>query len=326
MECRDVLEAAIARAAGELSPEERRELERHLAGCAPCASESSRIEEAWTRLGEDPDPGVSPEFRRDALEKLRLETLGRRFGRGRAPGGPVWMRLAAALAAGAAGFALARWTARPPAPAASASAAPRGVGLVTVATERRIDAARVVPDLSQNPKLANVAYHREDASGKVGVSFDVTTHYTVVGRPEQKGMADLLAYLVSGAAGTDGARGKAIDLVSRNFGPQQPASPEIVRVLVRTLRTDPNPGVRKKAADALAGLSPTPEIRDAFVAALQSDKNPAVRIVAVESLAKMSITLRDRAAIETLREKATDSGENGFVRVRAAAALKKIDL
>jgi hypothetical protein len=46
----------------------------------------------------------------------------------------------------------------------------------------------------------------------------------------------------------------------------------------------------------------------------------------VEGLAKAAITLRDPAAIETLREKASDDRETGYVRVKAARALQRVDL
>ncbi len=105
-----------------------------------------------------------------------------------------------------------------------------------------------------------------------------------------------------------------------------PASPQIVATLIETLRQDRSPGVRKKAAEALAQLPPNVQIRNAFLAALKSDANPAIRIVAVEALGKEAVTLRDPQAIETLREKAADANENGFVRVQAASLLKKVDL
>lgn len=108
--------------------------------------------------------------------------------------------------------------------------------------------------------------------------------------------------------------------------PTIPASPQIVASLIATLRTDKSPGVRKKAAEALAGLPPTPQIRDAFLAALKSDANPAIRIAAVDALAKEATALRDPRAIETLREKATDNNESGYVRIQAASLLKKIEL
>ena len=82
--------------------------------------------------------------------------------------------------------------------------------------------------------------------------------------------------------------------------------------------------MRKKAADALATFAMTPEIRAVFLEALKSDKNPAVRLVAVDALAAAAKQSPDANTIQSLREKAVDPEENGFVRAKAASALKAI--
>src|SRR4030095_5936434 len=91
---------------------------------------------------------------------------------------------------------------------------------------------------------------------------------------------------VSRNAETAGEKSRAIELVQQHYGAKEAApSPDIVEALTRTLRHDANPGVRKKAADALAGMRMTPEIRTAFLDALRSDGNPAVRLAAIDALA-----------------------------------------
>ncbi len=95
--------------------------------------------------------------------------------------------------------------------------------------------------------------------------------------------------------------------------------------MTATLKKDPNPGVRKKAADALAGFAVTPEIRGAFLDALNGDKNPAVRLVAIEALSAAARETPDPRTIESLRQKAFDPAENGFVRTKAASALKAME-
>ena len=55
-------------------------------------------------------------------------------------------------------------------------------------------------------------------------------------------------------------------------------------------------------------------------------RNPAIRVVAVDRLAAAAKEAPDAQTIDTLREKAFDSQENGFVRAKAASALKAIDL
>ena len=175
--------------------------------------------------------------------------------------------------------------------------------------------------------MSNVSYQAADQDGRVGIGFDVTTRHTVVGRPSEPEVAKLLAYMVSKNAETAGEKSRAIELVSEHFGgagATAPVSPEILAALSNTLRKDANPGVRKKAADALASFPITPEIRAVFLEALRSDKNPAVRLVAVDALAAAAKQAPDASTIQSLREKAADPQENGFVRAKAANALKAI--
>ncbi|MBK8596804.1 MAG: HEAT repeat domain-containing protein [Holophagales bacterium] len=323
MDCRQVLEIAVARTAGEPAGPWDAEADAHLEGCRSCRSEAAALDEAWERIAL-PDPEISPGFRERTIGRLE-EALARR---NVAPFRPrTWWRTAlqaaALVVAGAGGFLLARASA----PAAETFGGPAAAApSFAVAAQRQVDVSRVGLDLSGNPRLRNVSFRPTEADGRLAISFDVTTRYHVTGRPEDRAVASLLAYVVNAQSATEGARGRAIDLVSSELGEKAAASPEIVDVLVRTLKEDRNPGVRKKAVEALVQLPPSLAIRDALAFALKSDANPAVRMIAVDGLARAATTLRDPLSIETLRLKAADETEPGFVRVKAASALREIPL
>ncbi len=325
MDCREVLEIALARTAGEPADDRQVEVERHLEGCASCRKAAAALGETWERIAL-PEPDVPVVFRERTIGRMQ-EALARRNVvplRSRTWWKPA-LQAAALLVTGIGGFLLARASA-PPAEFPVAGVERVEMPAVAVVSERQLDASRVGLDLSGNPRLLNVVFRPSEGDGRLSISFDVTTRYSVSGRAEDRAVASLLAYVVNAGAATEGARGRAIDLVSRELGERAAASPEIVEVLVRTLKDDGNPGVRKKAAEALVQLPPTPAIRDALALALRKDTNPAVRMIAVEGLAKAATTLRDPLSIETLREKAGDETEPGFVRVKAASALREIPL
>jgi hypothetical protein len=314
MECRELTERAIDRLMGAPPPGAEAEMEAHLARCAACREELARLERTWDTLGGDPDAELTPELRADTMELIEDEMRRRRIREFRPRSRPArpLLQAAAILAAAAGGYLAARaWgSAVPPRPSAAASASP----------------AAILPDLSEQPRLSNVSYTPADAQGRIGVSFDLTGRQQYRARPEDPEMARLLAYLLARNADTPAEKSRAIQQLSENYGGADAAapSPEIVKALATTLRKDENPGVRKKAADALAGLPVTAESRAAFLEALRADSNPAVRLVAVEVLARAAREAPDARTIESLRERAVDPRENGFVRAKAASALQGI--
>jgi HEAT repeat protein len=317
MECRELTELALGRLLGEADAGRRGDLERHLAGCTECRTELAAIEETWETLGADLDAPVTPEFRARTTELLEDEVARRRIRefRPRSRARRVLAQAAAILVAAAAGFFAAKGGVGPGSKSAAPAADSASGG----------HAAPSWPDLAENPRLSNVSY-KTAADGRVGIDFEATTRHSITGRPDDPRVSSLLAYLLS-ANETSGEKSRAIELVSENYGPGAAvASPEIVRALAGTLKRDRNPGVRKKAAEALASFRSTGEIRAALLDALANDPNPGVRLVAVDALAAAAKESPDPKTIQSLREKAFDPAENGFVRARAASALKAIDL
>jgi hypothetical protein len=326
MDCRDVTQLAVERLTGEAGAQARADLAAHLAGCERCREEMRALEGVWTTLGEDPDATVRPEFRRETLALLESEMLRQRVRAFRPRprlASPLLRAAALLLAAGLGYFAARTLPSRPSSTPTVSAASAR----VPAAVSPAAASASALPDLQSGPRLSNVSYQPADKDGRVGIAFDVTARHTVVGRPDDPEVARLLAYMVSKNAETAGEKSRAIEVVSEHFGGAPggtPASPEILAALSNTLRKDANPGVRKKAADALASFPMSPEIRTVFLEALRSDKNPAVRLVAVDALAAAAKQAPDESTIQSLREKAADPQENGFVRAKAANALKAI--
>jgi len=308
MECSELTERMIDRLTGRPSGSDERELEAHLASCAVCRAEAPRLEAAWRGLGADRDLVMTEGFRARSLALLEDEMARQRIRafRPRRDWKRPALQAAAVLLAATIG-----WFAHRSPAAAPAKAVPAGSGA-----------------LAANESVSNVSYRPADETGRVAVSFDVSARRTVVGRPEDPAVANLLAYLVSRDAQTSGEKARAIELVSSQYGAGAKAavSPEIVRALTTTLAKDENPGVRKKAAAALASFPITPEIRTALLDALAHDRNPAVRLTAIEALAAAARQApADERTIESLRQKAFDPAENGFVRAKAASALKAME-
>lgn len=309
MECGELRALLFDDAVGQSEERLPDEAHRHLANCRACREELTALERTWAILGEDPDAELTGEFRDRTLALLEDEMIRDRVRHFRPR--TAWFRplaYAAGLAlAAAGGF----WAARQPQRGAA------GDGRV---------ATLPTPPPASTAEVSNVTFDPADASGRIGVHYDVTERRSVAGRPDDPAVARVLASLISRGAQTSGEKSRAIDLVSAHRGARNaPASEEVVRALTTTLRTDTNPGVRKKAADALAALPTTAEIRAAFLDALRSDRNPAVRLTAIDALSASAKEAPDARTIESLREKAVDPSENGFVRAKAASALKAME-
>lgn len=328
MPCRDLetnREDLAALLSGDLPAARERALANHLVSCADCRSAQEEIERVWARLGEDSDPAVGRSWARETVNLLERTTLQRKVARFPVRFRPaVWMAQAAALVlAAGAGYLVARAGTRTETPLPRVATP---VQTVALSSQRTLDAKSFIPDLSSRPRLANVSLQPAAPDGSLSISFDLTTRYTILGRTGEPAMTGVLSYLLSGPTLTEGTRGRAIDMVSESARAGEKPAPEVVRSLVESLKTDRNPGVRRKAAEALAMMPSSPEIRDAFLEALKKDGNPAVRITAIEGLARAARELRDPATIEVLREKASDGSESEHLRVKAASLLAGVEL
>jgi hypothetical protein len=199
----------------------------------------------------------------------------------------------------------------------------------SIAESRVIPAASVSPQIEGRPDIQNVQFSDASPSNEqIGVSFDITSHMTVTGRPTDKSMVRLLRYVLENEDRESPSRSRAIDWVRATYSRVGNPDPEITEALANVLRNDEHQGVRIKAADTLKSMQSamTDGTRDALVEALKNDPNPAVRIKAVEALAKLarSGAALDPDMVDTLRRKASQGDENVYVRVKAAEALSSI--
>ena len=199
----------------------------------------------------------------------------------------------------------------------------------SIAESRVLPAASISPTIEGRPDIENVQFSDASPSNQqIGVSFDITSHVTVTGKPTDKSMVRLLRYVLENEDKMSPSRSRAIDWVRATYSRVANPDPEITEALANVLRNDQHQGVRIKAADTLQSMQSamTDGTRDALVEALKNDPNPAVRVKAVEALAKLarSGAVLDPDMVDTLRKKASQGDENVYVRVKAAEALSSI--
>lgn len=308
----------------------REETHEHIESCAACTAEWNAYRDTWRMLGALPEVEVPARVRERFLAEVipasdaNVVVFRRREIR-------KWVAQAAAVVilAGGSFYAGHRTSARRPIDTNNA-----GVVSVqpvySIAESRVLPASAVSPDIQGRPNIHNVTFADSDAGdNKIGLSFDVTSHVTVNGSPNDRSMIRLLSYVLENEnSDVSPSRSKAIEWVRQTYSDPQNADPEIARTLARVLRNDSHSGVRISAVDTLKTFpgSASVETRQALIDALKNDPNPAVRLKAVEALANIvrSGAPLDSSTVDTLRAKASQEDENLYVRVKAAEALSSI--
>lgn len=320
-----------------LSPVERELTHQHIESCAECSEEWNGFREAWRMMEDLPEVPVPPRVKARFLEGAGIaEQPAAKVIPFRQRPAFKWVAQAAAVAilVGGGYFAGNR---SEPVTIANTPAAVTNVDRVgynpnlplSIAESRVLSASSLSPDIEGRPDITNVQFTDPDASdGQIGISFDISSRWTVNGNPKDRSMIRLLSYVLENQD-TNAPQSEAIEWVRRTYSNPQNADPEIAQALAKVLRSsDSHEGVRIRAVDTLSDLptAGSDGTREALIEALKSDPNPAVRIKAVEALAALarSGAQLDPATVDTLRQKASQNDENLYVRVKAAEALSSI--
>jgi hypothetical protein len=313
---------------------------QHIESCAACGAEWQAMKETWALMEALPVVEVPSRVRDRFLAEVMPAAAPSNVVPFHRRSALKWLAQAAAvvLIAGGSFFAGHRNVTIQPTEAKIIGAKPvsyipsgQQEPLYSLAETRVLPASAMSPNIQGRPEIDNVQFVDPDPTdGKIGVAFDITSHVTVNGSPNDKSMVRLLSYVLQSADRATLARSHTLDVVRNTYANSPDTDPEIAQALAKVLRGDDHQGVRIAAVDTLNTLSAkattTEPTRDALIEALRSDPNPAVRIKAVEALAKMASAGQPLApeAVDMLRQKASQSDENLYVRVKAAEALSQI--
>jgi hypothetical protein len=342
-ECSAVTERMPLLLTESLDAARRETTHQHIESCDLCGAEWTAYKETWLTLGDLPEVEVPARVKQRFLAAAGIaqteETISRStnvvpFRRRPAV---KWVAQAAAVAVLVGGAYFAGDRSNDRAPLTTPTMVSAGLPMsraatpftpISLAETRTMDAETLSPEIQGRPNIANVQFVDADAGDdQIGVSFDVTSRWTVTGNPKDKSMVRLLSYMLENEESMT-PRSSAMEWVRRTYSDPAYADPEIANALAKVLRNDAHEGVRIRAVETLTTLPPAvaSQTRDALIDALKSDPNPAVRLKAVEALLEMARSGEnlDAAMVDTLRLKAAQDDENLYVRVKAAEALSQI--
>lgn len=325
-----------------LDPARRETAHQHIEHCAACGEEWAGVRETWALLDTLPEVEVPARVKQQFMNFVnpQAEAPAANVVPFRRRAAARWLAQAAAVAIIAGGSYVAGHRRAEPTtivsdrnvqstPASVTSAMPLSniqPAAFSIAESRVLPANAISPTIEGRPDIQNVNFTTlNDSQDQIGVSFDITSHVTVTGRPTDKTMVRLMRYVLENEDRMSPARSRAIDWVRSTYSQPGNADPEIARALANVLRNDTHEGVRIKAVETLTNLpsAMSTDSREALIQALKTDPNPAVRIKAVEALANLLKKggQADAVTLETLRAKASQDDENMYVRVKAAEAL-----
>lgn len=330
-----------------LDPVRRETAHQHIEHCPECSEEWTGFRDTWNLLDQLADVDVPPRVKERFLAELEkpAQTAAPNVVPFRRRPAFRWAAQAAAvvLVAGASYLAghrgsepqtiVADTAATLQTPARVTTIAPaNGViqpAAFSIAESRVLPASAINPTIEGRPDIQNVQFADLNAhDDQIGVSFDITSHVTVTGKPTDRTMVQLMRYVLENEDRMSPSRSRAIDWVRATYSQPGNANPEIARALANVLRNDTHEGVRIKAVETLTSLpqAMAADSREALIQALKSDPNPAVRIKAVEALAALVRKggQLDPIMVDTLRQKASQDDENVYVRVKAAEALSSV--
>lgn len=317
-----------------LDPAQREQAHQHIESCAQCAEEWNAYRDAWRMMEDLPEVPVPPRLKARFLEAAGLAEKPANVIPFRRRPAFKWVAQAAAVALLAGGGYFAGHRSQPveiretPAQLTGIQPVSLSHAPLAIAESRVVSASSISPEIEGRPDIANVQFTDADASdNQIGVSFDITSRWTVTGAPKDRSMVRLLSYVLQNEESMS-PRSGAIEWVRRTYSDPANADPEIEQALAKVLRNDTHEGVRIHAVDTLTNLATagSDDTRDALITALKSDPNPAVRLKAVEALANLARNGAhlDAHTVDTLRQKASQNDENLYVRVKAAEALRNI--
>lgn len=323
-----------------LDPARRELTHQHIETCAVCGAEWNAYRETWSMLSELPDVDIPARVKTQFLERAGLgdaKPIDNVVPFRKRPA-LKWVAQAAAVVVLVGGSYFAGNKTAPrlqSSPATIESMTPIQRASATrpqplaIAETRVMNADALSDEIQGRPNITNVQFVDADPADddQVGISFDITSRWTVKGSPKDKSMVRLLSYMLENDASVT-PRSKAIEWVRRTYSDPQFADPEIANALAKVLRNDTHEGVRIRAVETLTGLpsAVSAQTREALIHALNNDPNPAVRLKAVDALANIarSGAVLDPVMVDTLRQKANQDDENLYVRVKAAEALSTI--
>ena len=182
-----------------LDPARRELTHQHIESCAECSEEWNAYRETWRVMDELPEVEVPVRVRERFLaaagiaqsEKDNVVPFHRR------PALKWLAQAAAVIVLVGGGYVAGHRTEQPGIRPTNDVAVSIANKPLSIAETRVVNASSISPDIQGRPNIANVQFTDPDATdNQIGLSFDITSRWTVTGNPKDKSMVRLLSYML----------------------------------------------------------------------------------------------------------------------------------
>lgn len=288
LNCKDIAPLLVFYVCEEVSDKERKQIEAHLASCAPCSAQIAEERELQKAMAAGLQPAdeldsagiLLAQCRSELAEKLDdlsappVQEHWRPFGwlRRWMVLRPVWSGAALVFFGILFGTQIVPWL---------QSVNPNS-------TNGQAVNVMAGPKLSgdQLSKMAVAGIDFSPASGSIPgtVRLQLSAEQPLVlsGNVDDSDMQQVLAYIVENGDRFDaGVRLDCLDALRAGVRDRQ-----VQRALIAAARRDQNPAVRMKALESLRDVAADDAVRQVLLEALEQDANPGVRVEAVNLLVR----------------------------------------
>jgi hypothetical protein len=343
--CGDIAPLLVFYTCDEVEPQERDEIDAHLATCDSCAAQLREEQEMQSALVSafqpadqlDPSGALLAQCRSELselLDDLSAPPLREQW----SPFGwirrwmalrPAWSAVGLVLVGLAVGTQVALWI-----PGRDGNFGPGQAWNVKAALLTNEDLSKMA--------VAGVNFApAPDSSGTIQLQVRTEQPIILSGSVDDADVRRVLTYVVTNGERFDpGVRLDCVDVLKTRTGEK-----DVRHALLAAARKDQNAAVRMKALEALRDSATDSAVRDTLLEALEHDANPGVRVEAVNLLVRSLEREAPEAPVSPVSpeiagseippdpsvarvihtlEELQRSDPNRYVRLRSAAALRQI--
>jgi hypothetical protein len=310
----------------ELGKNEQEQLEKHLIICSECKKEFDEQKKLVSFLSKEEsqkemrrDPQLLNEARRELRAALRVETERRDFG------GTIFNSLisflttpykfalsgAAVLLAGLlAGYLI------------FGSSQKQDISSPIIQVDKK---GQNISDISlsqDNVQITNVHFlNKNSETGEIEFTFDAVKPMEMKGNINDRRIQSILTYAMLNGQNA-GVRLNSINAISDNKKVNY--DNDVKEALIRVVKFDENPGVRRQAIKLLDKFPYDNEIKQAYLYVLSNDTTSGMRIEAINNLfqAKKEGYKFDNQELSVFKKK-VETDNNNYIRYRAKTVLQE---